>query len=355
MKKLVLFFVISMFVISVSAQEGCAYTLEEAQDMFDAGLIESVPEKLSGCLHRGFTSEEKLQAYKLVILSYLYDDNLEDADRVMLEFLSEYPSYEPVATDPREFIVLMESYDRRPVLMIGGSLGINFTFPLITGRMGTYNYSTNEGNYLPGGAGFHGSFRIDKQLNERFGLSGEISFSHNRFDFYLDNDTEDQAFTGEITDFSNIEYYETQNRLSIPLSVNYNLNNSRLRPTFLLGVAPSILFTATGDGYREYANTDKTRYDPVIVSNVEIMPVRRFINLVAFAGIGLEYKVGPGELFMDARFCVQVLNQVPQGADRFVQKLAFETFYVTDNLLLNHVAISAGYMFPIYHPKKISE
>lgn len=355
MNKLVLFFVTSMMLTSLSAQEGCAFILEEAQDMFDAGLIETVPEKLSGCLEQGFTSEEKLQAYKLVILSYLYDDNLEDADRVMLEFLSEYPAYESVATDPREFIVLMESYDRRPVLMIGGSLGANFTFPLVTGRLGTYNYVSNEGNYLPGGAGFHGSFRINKRLNERFGLSGEITFSHNRFDFYLDNETEEQVFTGEITDFTKIDYYETQNRLSIPLSVNYQINSDGLRATILIGMAPSLLFTATGDGYREYANTDKTRYDPVNVSNVDIMSVRRFLNLAAFAGIGLEYKVGPGELFMDARFCVQMLNQVPQGSDRFVQKLAFESFYVTDNLLLNHVTISAGYMFPIYHPKKILE
>jgi len=339
--------------ISLSAQEGCAFLLEEAQDMFDAGLIESIPEKLSGCLEKGFTSEEKLQAYKLIILSYLFDDNFEEADSVMLAFLSDYPAYEPVATDPREFVALLESYDRRPVLMIGGSLGINFTFPLSFGNLGVYNLERYNGRYVPGGAGFHASFKADRRINENITVTGGLTYSYYRFDYYLGTDPEPQQFTGEVTDFSVIDYYETQNRLNIPLSISYNWMEGELKPVIIAGVSPGILVSATGDSFREYVNTGDVRFDPVIVSNVDMMPVRRFFSVNAFAGMGINYKLGPGEFFMDAIYHFNFFNQVPADADRFIQKLAFASYYVSDNLFLNHVTISAGFMFPIYHPQKI--
>ena len=352
MKRILFIFGLLAVILPGIAQDQCAFILEEAQEMFDAGLIETIPVKLAGCMESGFTKEEQLQAHKLIILSYLFDDDVVAADKAMLQFLSEFPAYQPLATDPREFVTLMSTYDTRPILMMGGSLGANFTFPLPVRTIGIYNYDDFKGSYLPGGAGFHGSFRIDKRITGGLEVTAELMYSYNRFDFYLENDTETPAFTGEITDFSRIDYYENQNRISLPLNVNYAFSRGAFTPVILAGVSPGLTLSATGEGYREYVNTGDVRFDPVPVAGVDILPMRRIFNAWAFAGAGLEYKLGPGEVFVDARIYVNLLNQVRPGSDRFVQKLVFESFYVSDDLLLNYVTVSAGYMFPIYKPKK---
>ncbi|MEX0988024.1 MAG: outer membrane beta-barrel protein [Bacteroidales bacterium] len=352
MRKIILCIVLIKYGIFISAQEQCAFILEEAQEMFGIGLIEAIPDKLAPCLESGFTKDEKLQAHKLIILAYLFDDNYEMADNAMLAFLSEFPSYEPVATDPRVFIALMETYDTKPVLMMGGSIGLNFTVPLVTGRVGTYNFQSYHGKYVPGGAGYHGSFRVDKVIRPGMVLSGELMFANNRFDFYLDGTSEITEFSGEITDFSQIEYYETQNSISLPISIRYQFREGPLFTFTTIGICPGLLLSATGEGKRDYINTNFTRYNPIEVSNVNILDKRRMFTMRAFAGFGVKYNIGPGEFFLDARYYVDLLSQVKPGVSRYVNDIAMQLFYVNDNLLLTNLAISAGYVFPIYRPKK---
>lgn len=356
MRRILLFCLLFYLPLTMFAQQECAFILEEAQDMFDAGLIESIPDKLSQCLEKGFTKEEKLQAYKLIILSFIYDDNIAEADATMLRFLNDFPDYIPVATDPREFTALMESYDTDPVLMIGGSLGANFSFPLVMGSpVGTYNYRVVQGRYVPGGAGFHGAFRVERNISHRLDLQAELAYVLSRYDFYLDYEPEIVTFTGEITDFSIIDYYETVNMLKVPVTVRYRFSERTIQPYGIIGASPSILLTATGEGHRAYNNTGDIRYDPVVVAGENILSMRRMVNIWGHLGAGLTLALGPGDFFLEAIYSVNVLNQERPGSSRFNDKLVFESFYVSDNLLINTLSISAGYMFPIYHPKKKDE
>ena len=53
---------------SMAQQEDCAFKLREAQQLYNEGRIETVPGMLQPCIQRGFTQEERLQAFKLIIL-----------------------------------------------------------------------------------------------------------------------------------------------------------------------------------------------------------------------------------------------------------------------------------------------
>lgn len=345
--------ILAAFSTSLSSQVGCAFTLEEAQELFNAGLIEAVPEKLAGCMESGFKPDEKLQAYKLIILSYLYDDNYEAADETMLRFLKDFPSYEPVATDPMEFVILKETYDTRPALMLGGSFGTNFTFPFVSepGRMGTHDYLSYPGEFMPGGAGINASLRVEKRIGPGLDLSGELLFLNSKFDYFLDKEADQSDFTGDITDFVIIYIYETQNRISLPLDLSYKFVGGDFRPFVAIGVCPGLLMTATVDGQRDYSTAAAFRYNPVEVVSEDILYSRKLMSLSVFAGLGFEYKIGPGDLFMEARYYVNLQNQVRSGG-RFVDRLAWDILYVTDNFSLNSFAVSLGYMFPLYNPKK---
>ena len=55
-------------------EEDCSFTLREANNLYAQGRIENIPAMLEDCIEQGFTSEDRLAAYKLIILCSLYDD-----------------------------------------------------------------------------------------------------------------------------------------------------------------------------------------------------------------------------------------------------------------------------------------
>lgn len=355
MRKHLLLLTIAFFSFNLLAQQECAFILEEAQEMFDAGLIETVPDNLSECLNTGFTNEEKLQAYKLIILSYLFDDNIEKADEFMLQFLTDYPAYEPVATDPREFVLLMETYDTDPILMLGGGGGVNFSFPLLTEPLGVYNLKAPGAspNLVPGRTGFHAGFRIEREIKPQLNLLMELVGANIVFDSYLDDEREPIVPSAEVTDYSVTEYYESQTQLRLPLSISYDFTSTDFKPYVRLGIEPGILFSARAEGRRVYLPDLGTGKSPIDVANIVVMDVRRRINVWAVAGTGFSYKLGPGNVFLDLRYHFNLLNQLKPGSDPYqFQKLTWSLYYVPEKFLLNNVSISLGYMFPLYRPKK---
>ena len=60
---------------SPAQEENCAFRLREAQQLYEAGRIEDIPGMLQPCIERGFTQEERLTAFKLIILCQIYNDN----------------------------------------------------------------------------------------------------------------------------------------------------------------------------------------------------------------------------------------------------------------------------------------
>ena len=76
MRYFFIFFVIILFSIpTISiAQDQCAVALSEAEDKYDQGRLYEIPEILESCLEYGFSKEEKIRAYRLLTLSYLFLD-----------------------------------------------------------------------------------------------------------------------------------------------------------------------------------------------------------------------------------------------------------------------------------------
>ena len=62
MRYLFTILVVVFFYSGLKAEDNCALTLENAQKMYDNGMIEKIPEMLANCIKNGFTSEERLQA-----------------------------------------------------------------------------------------------------------------------------------------------------------------------------------------------------------------------------------------------------------------------------------------------------
>src|SRR5512133_4345830 len=129
------------FTFPAISQQDCATKIQEAQRYYDQGIIEEIPSMLAPCMQDGFTRTQKIEAYKLIIMSYLFNENQFEAERTMLEFLKKYPEYEIMPNDPVEFVYLLESYRTASVFSFGVSGGFNLTDPRIIEPYTTLNTS----------------------------------------------------------------------------------------------------------------------------------------------------------------------------------------------------------------------
>ena len=78
---------ILIFACSITfGQKSCLNTLREAKDLYEQGLIDEIPDLLSGCMESGFTRAQRIEAYKIIILTYLFDDDQFAAEKMMDEF-----------------------------------------------------------------------------------------------------------------------------------------------------------------------------------------------------------------------------------------------------------------------------
>ncbi len=327
--------------ITLRAQQACAFTLAESQDMYDAGLIEQIPEKLASCLKSGFTRDEKLQAYKLIILAYLFDDNMEQADDYMNRFLQEYPSYQPVATDPYEFVQLKETYDTEPILTFGPVLGANMVYGMVTEQFGPYNTEVESGSYTSGNPGFQAGVQGNFRLADRLNISAELTFTHKSIDYYLEQTANNPT----------VEFYEQQNWIDLPVSLSYDLTGNALIPYLRVGVKPALMLGANADG-ESYWMVNGTQVNLRSQTYMLIGDQRNPVNLWVFAGGGIRYRVGTGYLYADLRLNMNIFNQT-NGKDRFPNSdQDWVLLHASDDFRMHDLTFSVGYLISIYNPKK---
>src|SRR6478609_109001 len=94
-----------IFCFCASGQSTCTQTLRTARSTYDQGRLHELPSLLEGCIKNGFTQQEKVEAYKLLVLAYIYLEEPTKADEAMLNLLNTDHYFKiNEATDPAEFI-----------------------------------------------------------------------------------------------------------------------------------------------------------------------------------------------------------------------------------------------------------
>ena len=113
LKRILFFLVLSMGFQNLAAQDliDCTNMLADAREAYTAGMVELVPEFLLECIQsNGMSGENRIEAYKLVINSYLFDYLPAEADSLMDSFVREFPDYRAGNSDPQEFVYLLDAH-----------------------------------------------------------------------------------------------------------------------------------------------------------------------------------------------------------------------------------------------------
>src|SRR5687768_7941095 len=145
------------------SQSTCAQTLRLAQSVYEQGRLHELPQLLEHCLRdNGFNDEEKVNAYKLLTLTYIYLEEPAKADEMMLSLLRTDTEFKVNdAVDPAEFVALYKTFRTDPIYRIGGKLGATVSQPSVVSADYADDGTTSSTNNF----GFTGSVSAEIPLS----------------------------------------------------------------------------------------------------------------------------------------------------------------------------------------------
>jgi len=329
---LFLFFEFPAFILK--AQDDCALILDKAQKQYENGIIEEIPQLLAPCLQQGFSPTERIQAFKLIILANLFDQNIEDAEKNMLNFLKNYPEYQVSSTDPAEFVQLFKSYRVLRILSMGVSIGGDLTFPMVNESFVT-NGQDIKGKYSPK-IGVYSGIKLIFYLATRMELNVE--------GYYLTNSFQHTLIQPGLQKLNSTE---TQQKIELPISLTFDFGRNKIRPYLRAGFSIDYMLSASSknDMYIYSQNKDITG------SDINILPRRRQLNYNIVFGAGLKYKIPRGYVLLDLRWREGLYNQVLSGG-RLNTTETFKYQSPDDNFTLNNLAFSVAYIHSFFKTKK---
>lgn len=339
------FFLLCLFFFSgsLNAQNNCALKLKEAQESYTAGQIEKVPELLKNCIRSGFTREEKLIAYKLMINSFIFDNEYQLADEYMMMLLGEFPYYRPTSADPILFNTLYNGYDNRPRYSLGVSTGINSSSIQVIEHYGVQDLNTVQGKYSSTELGFQAGLVFSRFLTRKIEMGFEPKYMQIRYNYKI------SPFS-----FSVIDYSELQNSLLLPLTFSLGFTNNRLDPYLEAGFATRFLSSAKSNLQRSYQNTNGQLFNDIKSPENDISFKRKQINLSASIGAGIRYQIPVGQFFTEVTYYQSFMNEVVKSSRTPANDDLSLIYYYTDNdFRVNLFTLSIGFCYSFYKPKKI--
>jgi hypothetical protein len=331
---LLLVLLASMMVLNhLNAQENCALNLKRAQELFSTGQIEEIPILIESCLQTGFTKEEKVQAYKLLINAYVFDDNIEKAEAVMFTFLKKYPEYEIISTDPYEFVNLMQQFDNRPRFSLGIIAGGTYSVIRVIEPLNTSSVSDNYGNYSTSGVSYHAGLSFIKSINSKFDICLEADYKNTVFDHYIDPNS-----------FTTNSYFEAQQVINFPVSATYKFGSGKNIPYARLGFNTGWLISSGAD-LISIPGTESPR-----LSNINN---REILNFWGIIGGGVKFKLSKSYIYLDVRYNLSLNNQVNTTGRKLTQTDELWLYQTRDDSFYHDdLNFSLGFVRTIYKPRK---
>lgn len=320
---------------ALAQTDSCIAKLKNASTGFDQGDYDGSIKLLRSALDEcRLDKAEKISAYKLLILSYLKIDNLEEADRGAAAIMKIDPYFKPdkFKDDPK-LSGLFEKYQPVPVLRIGFAAGINQ--PLIdVGKTYSIVHDDNADNLgeYAGKIGFQLGLAAEYRAYQNLwiqleGQFRQTSYEHTLFD--VENTT--------------INYSEKLSFFDVPVSLKYTVNYKSFAPYLEAGASFSFLSASLGTTTRDDQKDIVNRVD-----------YRNNFLVGYFGGVGVAYKIKAISVFAAFRYNYFADNVNKEGTRYADQVNVFKYYYIDDDFRMDNWQINAGVNYSImYRNKKV--
>jgi len=327
-------------------QSDCSVKLQEGEASFEDGLLSNSIAVLEECIKiEGFNKEEKVRAHRLLCIIYLYQNQDEKASENMRNMLRINPEYKTKPNDPAEFLELYKQYQIRPFLIVGGGAGTNFPMMNITTLHSTDNPTTQNMLYTSL-FGFQAGLNFSRPLTNKIEAIFNPNFTTHRY-----------RFEALYFDYAQLTATEVQTRLDLSVFVKYNFRNkynfslSGFKPYVYLGATPHLLVNSSLSPQRGDLIDGETRRS-VEGRAIDMKDLRNNFTVSGMLGLGVEYKIGLGHLYVDVRYHYAFMEMV-KDAKRFeLQEEITRYGFIDNDYKMSALMFTLGYNYPLYNPKK---
>jgi len=332
----------------LSAQQvNCVETLNRARQSFSDGHLYGIPAILKPCLDDGFDRNQKIQAFWLLTRTYLFIDDPISAEDSYLKLLRLDPEYaiDP-DKDPVEMVYLSEKFTTTPVFVLLARIGFNFTSASVIQNYGVDNTDASNESYKSE-AGFQLGAAVEWNINDNFSLGLEVDFGNRRYSY------RNRQFA--VDDLS---FLERQTNLDIPLYLKYRITYDKIQPFIYAGYNQHILIRSRADVSltdRATSGDENLTEFPVTGPSEDLDDLRERLTRSVLFGFGLSYRLGYNYLMLDIRYQLGMNNIININNQYLNQDLLYRYGFVDDDKKLNMLAVSIGFIKPLYKPRKISK
>ncbi len=321
---------------AMAQADSCSVKLKNANLGFDQGDYDGAVKLLRSALSECQLDKiEKIQANKLLIMSYLKIDNLEEADKVAATIMKIDPYYKPDKfKDDPAYCALFEKYQPTPVLRIGLNAGVNFSMIDVVNSYSIVHedaeatdfseYNSKTGFQI----GAQAEYRAYKNLWVELGLS----FRQSQYEHILDS-----------VENTTINYSEKLSYFDIPLSAKYFFLDKTFCPYIEAGATFSFVTDALSTTKRDDVKDLVNRTD-----------YRNTFMMGYFGGAGISYKMQGLQVFADFRYVYYPENVNKEGTRYADDVNVFKYYYIDDDFRLDNLMVSFGVAYVLsYRNQKV--
>ena len=339
----------------------CQQVLRDARESYEVGHLIKVTRMMDKCMNN-FSRDEKIEALKLIIQSYIFQDNLTRAEDKMVELLTVAPDFRPdPEADPAELINLFNKYRTRPVYSASVMAGGNLTSANIV-DLRQISGSTRDNVDVTPKLNFQIGAYFDALIWEA--ISGQIGVNYKfqsfemtdrPYNFESNTSTNSQA----NQNFTAATILESQSWIEIPVSFKYTFTENNIRPYVFIGFTTAFLVDATADYNLDHLNPPDdtgfnfpTQEDQILNDiNLKELDMRATTNVSLNFGAGVKIKNGINHWVIEVRAYNGLTNL---SENKYAnQNLTFNQFYVDSDFGINNISFSVGHMWNFYKIKKL--
>ncbi len=316
----------------------CATAVVRAAKSYEIGNFTDVVSILTPCLG-SLSSDDKWQAYRLLALSYLFQDKPKEADTAIDLMLRINPRYERnPERDPYEFLRALDRYDWYPELSVSARLGAALASPNVLRNYSLDPVAGHAASYS-GTIGTSFGIGMEYHLNRAFALGLEVL-------------SLTSIYTRESTNLFDFRtsYSEHLTYFTAPVYAKYELHAGPVTPFVTAGAFVQFVPSASAS----VNGTDSTGGKQLSASGLDATDRRKSVVSGVMFGAGLQYALSTGSLLFSVRYFHSLIDGVI-GTQRYSDPtLVNGYYYLDDDLAMRNVEFSLGYLYHVnFRPVKI--
>jgi hypothetical protein len=353
------FVVIGLILLGINycqAQNECELTLTRATDEFNAGHLYGIPAILNECLSKNQNEEWRQRAYLLLAETYLLLEDPIGAENAYLEVLRANPEFETdPQRDPIDLVYLSKKFTATPIFAFFGMLGPNTSLIRVIHDVRVGGEAQTRQSYKLR-AGWQVGGGVEYNYNSNISVSAGFNYAFTGFEHVTTH------LFGANKDI--VEFLDRQTWATVPLGIKFSDDQGKIRPYAYAGYSLNILLrdrgvltvinrdsrltTAEGENQELSSSENET-------PNFNLGDHRQRLNGSFLLGGGIKYKYKLNYLFVDMRYSLGTKNltNIENRFNNYSEGLPYP--YVDDDFRMDNLAISVGYIHPLYKPRKLKK